>query len=615
MYIIKTLSKSKTDKNKKYYTYRMMESIRIGKKVKKRTLLNLGSDFDLPQERWAELSGRIDDILHQRESLFALEENLESLAQQYALKILSTQQRIQKENEKSGSDEIYKEIDIATIQNSDPKTVGVEHIVYETLKSLKLEEKLETLGLSPRQIQSAVGTITAKITHPASDRETYRWLGETSALGELIGCDFNHFSSNSIYRAADTLLMHKEELETHLYDRQKRLFGYEEHITLYDLTNTYFEGEAKAAPKAKRGRSKEKRSDAPLVTLAVILDGSGFVKKSEIFEGNVSEPSTFQTMIERIKPKSEERLIQSNASLVVMDAGIASQENIDWLKANHYEYIVVSRKREKCFDAAQSVRVKADTKGETVVQAYRLLDPHTGEVELYIHSKPREAKEEAMLTRVQKLFEEKLSYLKEGLQIKRRTKAYDKVLIAIGRLKEKYAAVAQHYAITIIRDPGTPNAADILWEKKKSLDNKSASNGIYCLRSNNTTMDEKTMWKTYTTLTDLEAVFRSLKSELGLRPIYHQKQSRVDAHLFVTLLAYSVVHTLRYRLKQKGIHYSWNTIREILSGRVRITTSMKCKEGSMLYIRQSSQPDERQKEIYDALGITHRAGRVVRTTM
>jgi transposase len=128
-------------------------------------------------------------------------------------------------------------------------------------------------------------------------------------------------------------------------------------------------------------------------------------------------------------------------------------------------------------------------------------------------------------------------------------------------------------------------------------------------------MDEKTMWKTYTTLTDLEAVFRSLKSELGLRPIYHQKQSRVDAHLFVTLLAYSVVHTLRYRLKQNGIHYSWNTIREILSGRVRITTSMKCKEGSMLYIRQSSQPDERQKEIYDALGITHRAGRVVRTTM
>ena len=617
MYIIKTLSKNKTDTSKKYYTYRLMESIRIGKKVKKRTLLNLGSDFNVEQEEWAQLAGRIDDILHQQKSLFELDSDIESLAQQYALRIIAANTRSPKESDttKDEENEKYKEIDTTTIENSDPKTIGIEHIVYETIKSLQLEEKLESLGLSQRQTDSAIGTIIAKTAYPASDAKSYRWLCSVSAANELLDCDFNAFSSNNIYRIADTLLEHKEALETHLYQSQKSLFGYKETITLYDLTNTYFEGEAKGIDKAKRGRSKEKRSDAPLITLAVILDSSGFVRKSKIYEGNVSEPSTFKTMIANIKPDKKADLLDNNASLVVMDAGIATQENIDWLVENGYEYIVVSRKREKCFDAAQSVVVKRDNKEEAIVRAYRLLNPLTDEVELYIHSKAREKKEEAMIIREQVLLEEKLTYLKEGLQIKRRTKAYDKVLQSIGRLKEKYSAVAQHYAIMATKDPNGPNATDIIWKKKQSLNDKSASNGIYCLRSNNTTMDEETMWKTYTTLTDLEAVFRSLKSELGLRPIYHQKQTRVDAHLFITLLAYSVVHTIRYKLKQKDINYSWSTIREIFANQIRITTRMKCKDGSMLYIRQSSEASQEQKKIYDALGMSHRAGRTVRTVL
>ncbi len=126
-------------------------------------------------------------------------------------------------------------------------------------------------------------------------------------------------------------------------------------------------------------------------------------------------------------------------------------------------------------------------------------------------------------------------------------------------------------------------------------------------------MDEKTLWKTYTTLTDLEAVFKSLKSELGLRPIFHQKQSRVDAHLFITLLTYSIVHTIRYKLKKSGIHYSWDTIRGILESTNRVTTSMKCKDGTTLYIRQSTELSSEQKEIYDALGISYQIGDISRS--
>ena len=612
MYIIKTISKSKKDSTQNYYTYRLMESIRIGKKVKKKTLLNLGSDFSVEQSQWATLTARIDEIVKQRPSLFELDKDLEALAQQYALKIISAQAVV--EVTPVIEDNRYKEIDTTTIKNSDIKDVGIEHLLYETIKELKLDTKLKELGFTNIQYNSAIGTIIAKIANPSSEAKAYDWLCNTSAINELIGCDYNKISSNSIYRISDKLLAHKDSLESHLYQAQKELFDYEEVITLYDLTNTYFEGDAKGVEKAKRGRSKEKRSDAPIITLAVMLDSSGFVRKSDIFDGNVSEPTTLKEMLDALQvPQKDKNLLTTHKSLVIMDAGIASQENIDYLISHDYEYLVVSRKRNKQFDEALSTPVKSDKDNNPIVRAMKVVNEETKEIELFIHSKPREAKEEAMQKRVQTLFIEKLHYLKEGLTLKRRTKSYDKVIETIGRLKEKYPLIAQHYNTLVIKDPDGDNAIDITWSEKKSLENKSAINGIYCLRTNNQTMDEKTLWKTYTTLTDLESVFKSLKSELGLRPIFHQTQTRVDGHLFITLLAYSIIHTIRYRLKQKDIHYSWDTIRDILRNQKRITTSMKCKDGSTLYLRQSTELNEKQKEIYDALSIKYKAGDVSKT--
>ena len=603
MYIIKTISKSKKNASEKYFTYRLMESVRVGKKVKKITLLNLGSTFDVEQKEWAELSARINDIIHQTPTLFELDNVLEARAQAYAKQIIASRPKVQQEEVQ------YQEIDIATVTNSNPRSVGVEHVVYETIKELKLDTKLRTLGLTPTQTFSAIGSLVAKVARPSSDLQTYNWLCNTSGIPELMGCDFNQISSANIYRAADALLAHKDTLETHLYAQQKQLFAYDETLTLYDLTNTYFEGRAQGIARAKRGRSKEKRSDAPLVTLGIMLDGSGFVKKSEIFDGNVSEPATFKEMLDRLSVPNKKSLMAHKHSLVVMDAGIASSQNIDYLVENGYEYIVVSRKKDKQFDASKSTPVKRNSKEEVIVRAQKVIN-EKGETELFVHSKARESKEDAMLKRVQTLFVESLQYLKEGLTIKRRTKHYDKITERIGRLKEKYAAVAHYYAVTVTKDSHGPNALDIQWREKKSLDNKSSLHGVYCLRSNNTTMDEQTLWKTYTTLTDLEAVFKSLKSELGLRPIFHQKQSRVDGHLFLTLLAYSIVHTIRHKLKSKGIHYSWDRIRTILESTDRITTSMKHKDGTTIHIRRSVELEPEQKEIYDALNIQHQIGEV-----
>ncbi len=625
MYIIKTQSKSKKNSEDKYYTYRLMESLRVGDKVKKITLLNLGSDFSVEKRDWKILSDRVNDILNQTPSLFEMDSLLESLAQQYATKIIASKAKVVNiikegddassgENKSKDNEDKYKEIDTTTVKNSDVKSIGVENILYETIKELELVDKFKELGLTNIQINSAIGTLVAKATNPSSEAKAFDWLCSKSAINELIGCDFNNISSNSIYRISDKLYANKEEIEEHLYSRQKEIFNYRETITLYDLTNTYFEGSAKGIERAVRGRSKEKRSDAPIITLGVMLDSSGFVRKSEIFDGNVSEGKTFQEMLERLQvPSKDKTLLNTIPSLVVMDAGIATQANIDYLVANGYEYIVVSRKKDKSFDETKAKPVKLNSKDEVIVRAQKVINEETGEIELFVHSKDRELKEAAMQKRVQDLFLEKLQYLKDGLVIKGRTKSYEKVLESIGRHKGKYPAISQYYSIITTKDPDGDNAIDIVWSEKKSLDNKSSINGVYCLRSNNTTMDEQTMWKTYTTLTDLEAVFKSLKSELGLRPIFHQTQSRVDGHLFITLLAYSIIHTIRYKLKKEDIHYSWSTIREKLSSQVRVTTSMKCKDGSTLYIRQSTEPTQEEKEIYDALGINHQVGEVTHT--
>jgi hypothetical protein len=610
MYIIKTVSKSKKDSNKKYYTYRLMQSLRVGDKVKKITLLNLGADFNVDQKYWANFSKRIEDIINKSPSLFEFNKDLELQAQQYATRLIALK-AIKNDNQEVDDDR-YKEIDTTTIENSDSKDIGCEHIVYETIKELELDIKLKELGFTNVQLNSAIGTLVAKMIKPNSDIKTYNWLCNKSGINELLGCDFNFISSSNIYRVADKLYENKDLLEKHLYEKQKQIFDYEETITLYDLTNTYFESSAKGIKKAKRGRSKEKRSDAPLITLAVMLDSSGFVRKSEIFDGNIGEPTTFIEMLDKLAiPKKDGNLFHKK-SLVVMDAGIASQENIDYLIEKEYEYIVVSKKKEKEFDEQKAVSVKLDKNEETIVRAVKVINEETQEVELFVHSKAKELKENSMQQRVQILFLDKLKYLKDGLLLKRRIKEYEKVLQTVGRLKERYSTIAQYYNIDVKKDPNSKNAIDITWNEKKSLEDKTALNGVYALRSNCTDMDEKTMWKTYTTLTNLEAVFRSLKTELGLRPIYHQKQSRVDAHLFITLLAYSILHTIRYKLKQNNIHYSWDTIKEILETTHRVTTSMKCKDETILYVRQSENLNEEQKEIYNTLNIKHKAGKTTK---
>ncbi len=230
------------------------------------------------------------------------------------------------------------------------------------------------------------------------------------------------------------------------------------------------------------------------------------------------------------------------------------------------------------------------------------------EARLYCHSPGREAKDNAISARFCERFETGLNKLAEGLSKPRGEKRYPKILERIGRLKQASRGVSQHYDITVETDAEQQHVIALRWDRQPVAGTALSHPGVYCLATNETSWDEQTLWRTYTTLTDLEAVFRSLKSELGLRPIYHLKEDRTDGHLFISVLAYQCVQLIRIRLKQQSIGDSWTRLRRILSVQVRLTASFRQIDGRTLNIRKPSQAEPELLAIYRVLDIDPRPG-------
>ena len=308
--------------------------------------------------------------------------------------------------------------------------------------------------------------------------------------------------------------------------------------------------------KAKRGHSKDKRTDCPLLTLGLVLDASGFVRRSQVFAGNVTEHRTLARMLEALNAPCD--------ALVVMDRGIATEDCVRWLRENAYRYLVVSRERTRYFDPERAQRI--ETASRHGVHLHKSVSEDGQEVRLHCFSEERANKERAIVERFAGRFEHALTQLNEGLSRPRTQKRTHKLRERIARLKAKSRGIAQHYHIDIDTDETGERATAVRFTRTPVDGSMMTHPGVYCLRSNQIDWDEETLWRTFATLTDIEAVFRSLKSELGLRPIFHHKPIRAEGHLFITVLAYQLVQVIRRRLRQGGEHASWNTLRGILEG-------------------------------------------------
>ena len=601
MFVRRTQTRATAD-GERYFSHRLVCSQRIGSRVRQRTLLNLGRHFAVAQSEWPLLCSRIEQILSSQDALPLAEiaPEIEREAHLIAAQLLARQVTLPgaEQTGDHAGDRAFHSVDVDSLQLLRPRSVGVEQVALWAMEQVQLIPLLDRLGFNGRQRAAAVGSIIARMAAPGSERATYRWLCQRSALGELLEVDFESMSMMQMYRVSDLLDAARTPIENHLFDQVTDLFGLEVTVTLYDLSNTYFEGVAADQPLAQHGHSKEKRNDCPLLTLGVVVDGSGFVRRSEVMAGNIVEADVLQGALRRLEVPA--------GALIVMDCGAATEKNLKWLREQGYRYLVVSRERTRQFDETAAMSVQ--TAGRQQIQVQQVASEDGAEVRLYCHSPAREDKEQAMLKKAVTRFEKRLQELHEGLSRPRTHKKIEAIWKRIGRLKATSSGAGQHYHIEVDTDTEGKKATAIRWEQRPVAGSKLTHPGVYCLRSNQTDWSAETMWRTYIMLTDLEAVFRSLKSELGLRPIYHQKQHRSNGHLFITVLAYQLVQVIRRRLREQGEHSSWHTLRSTLGGQQRVTCTFRRADGSTLHVRKATRAEPDQRAIYDALGVDPEPG-------
>lgn len=598
MFIRKTIKTDPTT-SKQYYSYQLIESVRTERGPRQVILLNLGN-IELTDEERKLLANRIEEVTAGINSFFTYSDRIEKLAQNYSKMLI----RNQSTPLPTPKEVDYQTVDLNSIEHENMRTAGLEHICLETFRQLELDTKLLELGFTKRQVELTAAMIIGRLAGKISELSTYQWIQNASALDELLETTFERLSLKSVYSIGDLLHKKKEAIEDHLKEKEANLFSLKNTIRLYDLTNTYFEGSATTVLKAKKGRSKEKRNDCPLVTLGVVFNPQGFPLKTDVFEGNVSEAKTLENVIKRLDH-------QNTKPIIVLDAGLSTNDNIEWLQAEKYPYIVCSRKRSQKPNESLNFEMVKEKKDQCV-RAACIKDSATNETLVYCQSEATLATEHKWRTNAQKKFEAGLNKMASGLQKKNCTKSYRLLLERLGRLKQRYRRISQFYKIEIVPDENGINTKSISWSfDEKGLDDR--FNGGYCLRVHLLEWTSKELWDTYIMLTEAENGFRCLKGELGLRPIFHHKEVRVEGHLFITVLAYHIMQTILYKLKEKGINLGWTTFRSYMNTQARVTTSFRDNAGRQIRIRSATNPEHNHKDIYAALKIDSKPGKRIKS--
>ena len=595
MFLKKVIKTNKTEKE--YVYYRLCESVRIGNKTRHKILLNLGDLSELEETQRKLLANRIEALYLGHTTFFdQTPDNVEQLARKfYTLLREKNKQAIAPVNNIKLTRDIQR-VDINTIQHDEVREIGAEYLCLQALEELKLSSILQDQGWSKEKINVAMTHIISRAVYPSSEHKTAEWIESSSAVKELLFKEKKNISYQQLYKLSKELYAQKETLEKHLSTRTNELFDLQDKIILFDLTNTYFEGRKHASILAQYGRSKEKRSDAKLVSLALVVNAEGFVKYSKIYEGNIAEPLTLATTVESL---SRNTACGDHKPIVVLDAGIATEENLLLLKEKGYAYLCVTRSKLKSYKPAQGSEQSttiADNRGNKI-HLQKVVKEDSTDQFMYIHSEKKAVKEASMSTHFSTRYENELTQLAKSIKNKGGVKNYAKAHQRLGRIKERYPSANKHYDITIKEKDSI--ATELIFKRKEVK--TTSTDGVYFIRTCITDKDEKTMWNIYNTLTEVEAAFRILKTDLSLRPVYHQKDESSEAHIHLAILAYAVVNTIRYKLKQHNINHDWKNIVRIMNTQKLVTTSIKKENGEVLMIKKCSQPNQEVTAIYQAM--------------
>jgi transposase len=593
---IKEISKHNKGYPKTFISHRLMESYRTDRGPRQRKIIDLGQ-LDIPRDDWKILADRVEALISGQQTFTVPADHIESLAQHYAQLIRQKEMHSVPVAEKPSP--YWQTVDMNSLTPGKSRTIGGESIGYDAFEKLGFPRMLADMGLSQRQIEQAALLIIGRLLHPNSERETAIWAKELSALDELMGTSFEHLASNALYRTSDRLLGKRDDIEEQLAARERNLYQLGEKIILYDLTNTYLEGSAAGSTLSQRGHSKEKRRDCPLLTLALVVDEDGFPKRSRVLKGNVSEPGTLKEFLEVYESQLKERLpLLKERPTVVIDAGIGTSDNLKLIRSMGFHYISVSRSRLKETPATEDL-VTIKQEKDCTIRAKKI--EHDEGILVYCESSGRAQKEASMKSLFQKYYEAGLQNIAASLTKKKGTKRYGKIMERLGRLRQKYPTVARYYRVDVQSDGD--KVKGFTWEIDREEELQARFSGSYYLRSSRSDLDEKELWSLYMMLNRVEDSFRSLKSELGLRPVYHQKDRRMEGHLFISVLAYHLLASIQKRLMGKGVRYRWETIRTRMSNQTRVTTSVTNAEGKCIHTRATTDPEPFHFGIYRALGL------------
>ena len=483
------------------------------------------------------------------------------------------------------------------------RTFGDVWLGWTLWRALGLDEVLERLVPEGREAvpwaTMAAVLVLARLCEPSSELHIAEDWYRRTALEDLLALPAARVNDDRLYRALDRLLPHKTALEQHLVARLGELFALDYDLLLYDVTSIYFEGLANGNALAQRGHSRDHRPDCKQVCLALVVTREGMPLGYEVFAGNRTDVTT----VEEIVTAMETRFGMAQR-VWVMDRGMTSDENLQWLRATGRHYLVGTPKSELRKWAREIAEAQAWRQVRDGVEAKQCLGPEGRETFLLVRSVERREKERAMHARFARHIDEGLERLRRRVQHARRPLDVRGLERQLGRLLERNQRAAGRYTIEFVPESTAPAGVRLQWTTRPEWDDWArCSEGCYVLRTNVAEWTPDELWRTYIQLTEAEAAFRIHKSDLAIRPVWHQRSDRVRAHILVCFLAYVLWKTLQQWQHRAGLGDSPRTmlgeLRRIQSTDVVLPTA----DGRELRLRCVVRPDAAQAALLDRLGL------------
>jgi transposase len=458
---------------------------------------------------------------------------------------------------------------------------------------LRPPKRSDTITEQKVQFMSVKRRTCLKGRQAFSKQDKLKILKEVKEYDEKI-------THKQLYAISDKLYENKERIDQFIYNRVTDLFDLKDKLVIFDISNTYFETGKRHSKIAQYGRSKEKRNDCPIVVFTGVINAEGFIRHSRIYEGQTADMTTLGDMLKDLEKYAKPHIERT----VVMDAGLATEDNLKLIHAKGYKYVCVSRKRLEDYPVDQNDKTVTiyNKNDEQKIELSVFRPDGYRDTWMYVQSEAKRKKEQSMHKKLIQRFEENLDTIKKAIHRKGGMKSIEKVWQRIGRAKQKHNLVSAQYDIVVKQSEGI--ATQMSWRKKTLQVKEDKTKGIYFLRTNYQNPTEHQLWDIYNTIREVESTFRCLKTDLQIRPVHHQKDDRIKSHIYLTILAYQLVNTIRFMLKQHRITSDWKNIVRILKTHT-IQTVVLPTDKKVIHMRMPSKPIQQVQQIYQATECAH----------